>query len=296
MLLMLGVFSHADPTPTAAKPINEGFWQRFLNFFLPATGPHATQKRQALAVGIVVVGVGVRLVTRVPVFGITAGLFMALLPTLVLPDRSRKDKLLQLRALDAWIRGIAARMRSGISLDQALAVSARDVDAIGPQLRRMTAAIAAGVPTSIAVRAFADEMNDGTYDFACQKLILVSGRSVDGLAEALDSLAAAVSKRVEARQAIEVDRAKPQSTARSAVFLGLAMIAGFPLLEHNFMAPYRTLVGQFVFAGLMSLGALCLLWAKSMARMEPEPRIFGETAARGPADERTEFFGLGRRR
>jgi hypothetical protein len=46
----------------------------------------------------------------------------------------------------------------------------------------------------------------------------------------------------------------------------------------------------------MSLGALCLLWAKSMARMEPEPRIFGETAARGPADERTEFFGLGRRR
>jgi Flp pilus assembly protein TadB len=294
LVVIVGLVGSGDPVPKAAKPVSDSLGDRFLNFLVPATGPHTRQKRQALAIGVPIVAVGVHLVTKVPVFAITAAVLLALLPSLVLPDRSRKMKLEQLRALDAWIRGLSARMRSGISLDQALSSSARDVDAIGPELRRMAAAIAAGIPTRVAVRGFAEEMGDGTYDFACQKLILVSGRSVDGLSDALESLAEAVSKRVAARQEIEIDRAKPQSTARLVVIFGLAMMIGFPLVERDFMTPYRTFTGQIAFGFLMALCVLCLLWAKSMARMEPEPRIFGPEAAMAP-DEEKELFGLGRR-
>jgi Flp pilus assembly protein TadB len=294
LVVIVGLVGAGESAPKAAKPLSDSLWSRFLNFLVPATGPYARQKRQALAVGVPLVAIGVHLITKVPVFGITAGVLVMLLPTLVLPDRSRKAKLDQLRALDAWIRGLAARMRSGIGLDQALSSSARDVDVIGPQLRRMSAAIAAGIPTRVAVRAFAEEMDDGTYDFACQKLILVSGRSVDGLSDALDSLAEAVTKRVKARQEIEIDRAKPQSTARLVVLFGLAMMVGFPLVERDFMTPYRTATGQLVFGVLMGACVLCLLWAKSMASMEPEPRIFGPQAAVEPGTE-TELFGLGGR-
>lgn len=294
LVVVIGLVGAGEKVPRAAKPVSDSLGSRFLNFLVPATGPYTRQKRQALAVGVPVVAVAVHLVTKVPAFAITAAVLVALLPTLVLPDRSRKMKLEQLRALDAWIRGLSARMRSGISLDQALSSSARDVDAIGPQLRRMSAAIAAGIPTRVAVRGFAEEMRDGTYDFACQKLILVSGRSVDGLSEALESLAEAVTKRVAARQEIEIDRAKPQATARLVVIFGLAMMIGFPLVERDFMTPYRTVAGQVVFGILMGLCVLCLLWAKSMARMEPEPRIFGPEAALAP-DAEAELFGIGRR-
>lgn len=294
LVVIVGLVGAGESAPKAAKPVNDSLVSRFLNFLVPATGPYTRQKRQALAIGVPIVGVGVHLVTKVPVFAVTAAVLVMLLPTLVLPDRSRKNKLEELRALEAWIRGLSARMRSGIGLDQALSSSSRDVDVIGPQLRRMSAAIAAGVPTRVAVRTFAEEMHDGTYDFACQKLILVSGRSVDGLSDALESLAEAVTKRVAARQEIEVDRAKPQATARLVVIFGLVMMVGFPLVERQFMAPYRTAAGQAVFAVLMALCVLCLLWAKSMARMEPEPRIFGPGAAAEPGAE-TELFGLGGR-
>jgi Flp pilus assembly protein TadB len=293
MIMLFGAFSQSEKTPTAARPVTDGPLQRLGNFIAPATGPFAKERRQAIAIGAPIVGAGMWLLTRVPIFGILAAVFIVLTPTLVLPDAGRKEHLARLRALDAWIRGISARMRSGISLDQALSSSIRDVDVLGPQLHRMAAAIAAGMPSSVAVRAFADEIGDGTFDFACQKLILVSGRSAEGLGEALDSLASAVTKRVEARQAIEVERARPMATARMAIILGLLMFILFPLMQPGFIEPYRTITGQAVFTVLIGCGIGCLMWTRSIARMDPEPRLFGPEAAKAPSSGQGSFFGIG---
>lgn len=293
MLIILGLSGKDERTPAAAKPITDGPLARLGNFVAPATGPHARERRQAIGIGAPILGAVVWLLTRVPVFGIITVIFVVMIPALVIPDTSRKEQTRRLRALDAWIRGVAARMRAGISLDQALAVSAHDVDVIAPQLRRMSAAIAAGMPTGIAIRAFAEEMADGTYDFACQKLILVSGRSVEGLSDALESLAVAVGKRVSARQDIEVDRAKPMTTARWVTIVGGLMFFLLPLLEPNFLQGYRTAGGQIAFLVIISALLGCLMWARSIGRLEPEPRIFGARASRSPADEQSTAFGMG---
>jgi Flp pilus assembly protein TadB len=294
MLLLFGAFSqNSEKTPAAARPVSDGPLQRLGDFIAPATGPYAKERRQAIAIGAPIVGAAMWLITRVPIFGLLAAVFIILTPALVLPDAGRKEHLARLRALDAWIRGISARMRSGISLDQALSSSTRDVDILGPQLRQMAAAIAAGMPSSVAIRAFADDIGDGTFDFACQKLMLVAGRSTEGLGEALDSLAVAVTKRVEARQAIEVERARPMATARMAIILGLLMFILFPLMQPGFIEPYRTLTGQAVFTVLIGAGIGCLMWTRSIARMDPEPRLFGPEAAKAPASGQGSFFGLG---
>ena len=293
LLALVGMFSREEKTPAAARPITDGPLVRLGNFIAPATGPHARERRQAIAIGAPIVGGGVWLLTRVPIFGIVTGAFIVLLPALVLPDTSRKEQTLRLQALDAWIRGIAARMRAGISLDQALTTSVRDSDIIAPQLRRLSAAISAGLPTGLAIRAFAEEMADGTYDFACQKLILVAGQSVEGLADALESLAVAVSKRVESRQAIEVDRAKPMTTARWVTIIGVLMFFLLPMIQPQFLQGYKTGAGQIVFLILVMALLGCLMWARSIGRLAPEPRIFGAQAARSPADEQGQIFGMG---
>ena len=157
----------------------------------------------------------------------------------------------------------------------------------------MSAAISAGLPTSSALLAFAEEMNDGTFDFACQKLIMVSGRSVEGLADALDMLAQAVTKRVQVRQAMEADRAKPVSTARWVTIIGGLMFLITPLTQPDFLHQYGTPQGQVAF--LLLVGAIlgCLMWARSIARLAPEPRLFGPQAARAPSDNQEQVFGFG---
>ena len=293
LLLLLGLFSHEETTPMAAKPITDGPLVRLGNFIAPATGPYARERRQAVAIGAPLIGAGVWLLTRVPIFGVVAGAFIVLLPAFVIPDTSRKEQTARLRALDAWIRGVAARMRAGISLDQALTTSVHDADIIAPQLRRMSAAISAGLPTGLAIRAFAEEMGDGTYDFACQKLILVSGQSVEGLSDALEALAVAVSKRVDTRQAVEVDRAKPMTTARWVTIIGVLMFFLLPMIQPQFIRGYKTATGQIVFVILVSAMLGCLMWARSIGRLAPEPRIFGAQAARSPADGQGTVFGMG---
>jgi len=293
LLAISGLIAREERTPSAAKPIKDGPLTRLGNFVAPANGPHAKERRQAIGFGSVIIGAATWLVTRVPVFGIAAMALVVVVPALVLPDRSRKEQTARLRALDAWIRGIAARMRAGISLDQALSVSVRDVEVIEPQLRRMSAAIAAGMPTSAAIMVFAEEIGDGTYDFACQKLIMVSGRSIEGLAESLDGLAATVKKRVEIRQALEADRAKPASTARWVTVIGLLMFFSAPLTQVNFVSSYKTPGGQVAFLVFAAAFVGCLMWARSIARLAPEPRLFGAEAAKSPAEAQGKVFGLG---
>jgi tight adherence protein B len=293
LVAILGMLSKTEKVPTAAKPIVDGPLVRLGNFIAPATGPHARERRQAIAVGAPIVGAAVWLTTGVPVFGLVTLALIVMLPALVLPDTSRKEQTARLRALDAWIRGVSARMRAGISLDQALSVSVRDIEVIRPQLTRMSAAISAGLPTSLAVLAFAEEMDDGTYDFACQKLIMVSGRSVEGMADALEALAVAVNKRVQTRQEMEVDRAKPMTTARWVTIVGVLMFCLTPLIQPNFLPAYRTVAGQATFFVLVALMLGCLMWARSIGRLEPEPRIFGPRAARSPADLQSVAFGIG---
>jgi tight adherence protein B len=295
LLVLVGLTSREERTPAAARPVTDGPLARLGNFVAPANGPHARERRQAVGFGSVIIGSATWLVTRVPMFGVAAMVMVVVVPALVIPDRSRKEQTARLRALDAWIRGIAARMRAGISLDQALSVSARDVEAIAPELQRMSAAIAAGLPTSSAIMAFAEEIGDGTYDFACQKLIMVSGRSIEGLAESLDGLAAMVKKRVEVRQELEADRAKPASTARWVTIIGLLMFFSAPFTQVNFTKSFSTIGGQLAFLIFVALFLGCLMWARSIASLPPEPRLFGADAARSPADDQGKVFGIGGR-
>ena len=60
------------------------------------------------------------------------------------------------------------------------------------------------------------------------------------------------------------------------------------------MSADRTAAGQAVFAVLMAVCVLCLLWARSRWRVEAEPHIFGPGAAAGRAP-RPQLFGLGAR-
>ena len=69
LMVLLGLTSRKDQTPRAARPINEGPLARIGNFVAPATGPHARERRQAIAIGAPLIGAAVWLASGIPVFG-----------------------------------------------------------------------------------------------------------------------------------------------------------------------------------------------------------------------------------
>ncbi len=167
--------------------------------------------------------------------------------------------------------------------------STRDVpDAIAEPVGRLARNINAGAPTAEALLAFAADMRDGTADFATQALIASANRRGQGLADTLQNLAKAVGQQVETEQAIDTDRARIRATVRTLVVIAMAIFIGLPLLEHDFLAPYRSGSGQVVLGVLLAIAGADLMAARAMARTEPEPRIFGPEAARLPGSQGAE--------
>lgn len=245
--------------------------------------------RSALWAAAAVAGAGAWLFTKVPVIGLGIAGLVVMLPKLLLPNSAERRLAERQLALAEWTRSLAERIKAGNGLDQALVASTRDVPrAIEPAVGRLAARIHAGWSTADALLAFSDDLSDGTADFAAQALIASAHRRGAGLVDTLQKLARAVSQQVETQQAIETDRARVRSTVRTLVLIAIGVFVGLPLLEPDFMAPYRSASGQLVLAVLLTCAALSLLWAKWMARTVPEPRLFGADAARSPSTDRQE--------
>ena len=155
-----------------------------------------------------IVGVGVHLVTKVPVFAVTAAVLVMLLPTLVSAGPLAQEQLEELRALEASIRGAARAYALGIDLGRRCSfVPARGTWTWSGAAAAPVGGDRRGRPD--AGRGCARSPRDPRQRLRLRLHKLIGlGRSVDGLfQDALESLAAAVTERVAARQEIDGDRA-----------------------------------------------------------------------------------------
>ena len=130
---------------------------------------------------------------------------------------------------------------------------------------------------------FADDLDDGTGDLVAGTLILGAQRRGPGLAAVLEDLAATVAEEVRIRRGIEADRAKPRTTARWVTVLTLGVL-GVLALDREYIAPYKTPIGQLALLLFLSLYTGCLLWLRGMTRGAPTPRFLPAVSVRRHRD------------
>lgn len=238
----------------------------------------AEQKRRfAIAGAAAVVGVLVALVTGWIIMIIALPAAALGIPYL-LGSGDAERSIERLEAMEEWTRGLAGVLVAGISLEQAIVATLKSTKAvIRPEVQRLVARLNSHVPTEQALLMFADELNDVTGDKICAALILGAQRRA-GIAVLLEDLAKSVAEDVRGRRAIETDRAKPRATAKWVTIVTLVMLAVLFFFSGDFVAPYRTPLGQVVLTLLLAAFAGVLFWMKRITVAKPLPRFLGSTA------------------
>lgn len=192
------------------------------------------------------------------------------------PSATRIDKL---EALEEWTRSLSAVLTVGVGLEQALIATLRSTPpAIRVEVSALAARLRSRTPTRVALRAFADDLDDATGDLVAANLLLGVSRRGSGLASVLDALSESVATDVRARRAVEADRAKPRTTARAVSAITLVALA-LLALSGSYVAPYSTPLGQVVLIMLLAAFAGALIWMRKMATGAPPPRFIGATLA-----------------
>jgi Flp pilus assembly protein TadB len=185
----------------------------------------------------------------------------------------------RLEGLEEWTRNLAGVLAVGVGLEQAITASLRSApEAIRPQVATLTARLAARWDTALALRAFADDLDDATGDLVAASLILSAQRRGAGLVAVLESLAASVAEDVRARRMIDADRAKPRSTARAITLITLGVLV-LLAANRNYIEPYTSPLGEAFLALLLTAYAATLLWMRQMTLGRPTPRFLSSTRA-----------------
>jgi tight adherence protein B len=236
-----------------------------------------SRRSGALLAGGAVVGVVIALLTGWLLAVLLVPVAAAGLPVL-LSAGGAQERIGRLEALEGWVRSLSGVLTAGVGLEQALIATLRSVpEPIRAEVGRLVARLRARWSTEAALRAFADDLDDATGDLIVANLILGARRRGSGLASVLESLAESVAADVRARRQIEADRAKPRTTARWVTIITVVVLVALGLTG-QYVAPYRTGLGQVVLAVLLAAYAGVLVWMRHMAAGAPLPRFIGDRA------------------
>lgn len=247
---------------------------------LAAAWSGTSRRWRTTAVVSVVVGVLVAVVTGWLVLALVIPAAAIGLPWLLSPPPAQVT-IRRLEAMEEWTRALAAVLAVGAGLEQAITVSLRSTPApIRTEVTLLVARLRSRWDTDQALRAFADDVDDVTGDLIAANLIHAARQRNRGLAAALEANADAVKADVASRRRIEMGRDKPRGEAR----LVTLWAAGFVTLlgaSGDYLAPYKTAMGQVVMIVLITAFAGGLFWLRKMAEGKPLPRFLGAQARAG---------------
>lgn len=237
-------------------------------------------RARTLPVAAAAAGVAVWAVSGWPVGGAVVALAVVGVPWLLGQLRSGSRQITRLEALQEWVRRASDMIAAGGGLEQTLIRSARTAPPpIAAEVQTLAARLRARWPTSRALLAFADDIDDAAGDLVAGALLLGAELRGPGLARVLTELAGSLTDEVTMRRKVEADRAKPRANARWVV---LSIVAGVGLLAlaGDYIAPYGTLVGQLVLTVAVAWISGCLLWMRGLSIAPPTPRFLVDDRTR----------------
>ncbi|WP_409328905.1 type II secretion system F family protein [Trujillonella humicola] len=245
----------------------------------------AVRRQRALWVAAAVLAAVVWLVSGWPVGGALAGLAVIGVPWLLAQFSGGNAEVERLEALQEWVRRTSDVLAAGGGLEQTLIRSARTApEPIAAEVATLAARLQARWPTSRALLAFADDLDDAAGDLVVAALLLGAELRGPGLARVLTELAGSLTEEVTMRRKVEADRAKPRANARWLLLITVAA-CGLAALNGNYLAPYGTGLGQMVLSVISALIVACLLWMRRLTMPTSSPRFLVDPDGGRPAAE-----------
>lgn len=285
--LVLAVYAlvSTEAPPRAKGSRRSRQWKAMLSGAEQDTGRGLQVQYAAAAAAVVVVW----LVSGWPVGATIAGLAVVGVPWLFRQFSAGNAQIERLEALQEWVRRTSDVIAAGGGLEQTLIRSARTApEPIRMEVQTLTARLQARWPTSRALLAFADDLDDAAGDLVVAALLLGAELRGPGLARILTELARSLTEDVTVRRKIEADRAKPRANARWLLLITFGAVA-VAALNGDYIAPYGSGVGQLVLAAIAAMMVGCLLWMRKLTLAPPTPRFLVDRVGARKADHDLEL-------
>jgi Flp pilus assembly protein TadB len=252
-------------------------------------GRFERQVRELLSVrgGIaLVVGILVLVATRWVVAGVGIALLVYSWRSLGGAASERKT-MARLESLATWTESLRDTIAGAVGLEQAIPSSIRVADvSLREPLTKLVDRLHTRVPMHVALRRFADDLDDPSADMIIAALIINSRLRGPGLRALLGALAVSVREELDMRRKVNAGRRSTRRSVQIVVGVSVGMAVGLAVLDHAFLSPYDGVSGQFVLVIIGAIYAAGILWLRRLATFESPQRLLGTAgAAAVPATE-----------
>ena len=233
----------------------------------------AQRLRQMLIITSIVSGVLTWLITGVLILGVIVLLAVPGIPWLFSAGGAEKRAIARLEAVEAWTRRLGDVVANGIGLQAAIVATANMPPAlIEREVRELAARMQARVEPTLALRHFADDIDDYSSDQVLAPLILHVRDRGEGLGQVLADISRSIAAEIDMRATVDAKRASPRFAIRFLTGLTIVIIA-VGVLNPDYLAAYKTFLGQIVMLCLATFYTALIIWVRSLSVPKRMPRL-----------------------
>ncbi len=235
--------------------------------------PERLRLRAALAA---TAALAVGLLTRWPVAVLLAGALGWAWPTLFATKQASRATVERIEAIATWTEMLRGMTVAAASIEQAImATVPRAPAAIRTEIAELAERLRAGESLVTALPPLADAINDDVGDLVVGALLLAADPSqkAGGLARQLDELARRARQKAGYRLRVQTGRARIYASARAITLITLGVVAVLLVFGGEFLAPYRTPVGQLALLGVGGLFATGFALLGRLGRLRATERF-----------------------
>lgn len=265
----------SEPTDDRLRARAAEWWQRF-------GGERPGRRVLGTALGA---GAGLVL-TGWPVMAPLGALAAWKLPGLLGPDRRFEERVARIQALASWTEQLRDTLAAAAGLEQGIRATAElSPIPLRPYLTRLVASLESGARLTDALAVLGEELADPVADLVVIALVGANGRQAGRLGEMLTALASAARAQVTARVRTAASRARIRTATRVITATTLLLALALSVINHDYLAPYRTATGQLALLAVGGLFALGLHWIARIGAFPEPPRLLRRTSVGSPHGE-----------
>jgi len=263
---------------------------RLLNGFLGrsrrATFPYDVRLRDiAVRGGVALVAASAAAgLTTWPVAAPLAAVVALAMPHLYTGWQRDQRREAQVPGVLAWDEMLRDAIAAGAGIETAIRATARGEGGLEPpaaiagELSVLVARLDDGTALDLALRLFADDVDDAHADMVVAALLLAVKNQAGKLVEQLTAIADALRDEVNGREAIATERSRVR-TQLVIIFLAICAGLGFyAVYLRSYLRPYGTVQGQIVLLVIGVLFAIGAAWLAHLARPFRPPRLLTPVA------------------
>ena len=200
---------------------------------------------------------------------------------------SERKTMARLESLATWTELLRDTIAGAVGLEQAIPSSIRVADvSLREPLTKLVDRLHTRVPMHVALRRFADDLDDPSADMIIAALIINARLRGPGLRALLGALAVSVREELDMRRKVNAGRRSTRRSVQIVVAVSVGMAIVLAVLDHAFLSPYDGVYGQFMLVIIGAIYAAGILWLRRLATFESPQRLLGTAgAASVPAAE-----------